>query len=739
MKKTISAFFFAAAMLYGFLAHAQPLRGKVEQTFEGKNIGLPNASVYWAGTTNGTIADLDGAFKLERPEKWPATLVASYLGYINDSITFEYHPGKEIEFTLKSVALEGTEFEVIGERNGTDISTMDPIITEYIGEKELTKAACCNLSESFETNASVDVVVADAVSGTKKLRMLGLDGIYTQMQQENIPTIRGLSAATGLTQVPGTWVKSIQINKGAGSVVNGHESITGQINVEYQKPDADRLMVNGYGNSAGRAELNVQYAKQINETWGTNLLVHGSGAQLQNDRNKDGFLDLPIYNNVNVFSRWKRMGEKHRGQIMLRIVDETKQAGQTNYDYDRDFGNQDAYGIGLRTRQYEVYLKNGFLFEDRPQMSIGLMAKGNLYYLDTYYGNRSYKGEQRSAYVNAIFQNMFNTTAHVYKTGVSFRYDHFEESFVDSGFSREEIVPGAFFEYTFDNSDNFSMVAGLRGDYHNVYGAQFSPRFHMKYNPRPLMAFRVSGGSGFRTPNLYAENMGYLASSRRIVVQETPELEKAWNVGASITRKFGLFNEDAAFTIDFFSTHFTNQLVADVYATAREVRFYNLDGKSYSNALQAELAFEPIERLKVRTAYKYTDVRVQYEQGLEVKPLVPTHRGLFNIGYETENGIWQFDATTQFVGTSTLPYTGDNAADYQLPEKSKAYWTQHVQVTKQFRLFEVYVGVENAFDFRQENPILSSDDPFGLYFDASMIYAPINGRVIYGGFRYNLK
>ena len=700
---------------------------------------LPGASVYWAGTTTGTITDIDGKFTLSSDE-WPRVLVVSFVGYESDSTRFETAPTKLVTLKLNSSAVNSEGVTIVGETTGTTLSTMDPIITEQINIKELQKAACCNLSESFETNASVDVVVADAVSGTKKIRMLGLDGIYTQLQTENVPSIRGLSASTGLTQVPGTWIESIQISKGAGSVVNGHESMTGQINLEFMKPDkADKLYLNAYGNAMGRLEMNAQYATKVNEKWGSNFLLHGSGASLEVDRNDDGFLDGPVYHSVNFFNRWRYTGDNRMAQIMLKVVDDSRRAGQTGFNFDEDFGQQQRYGIGIDTRQYELIVKNGFLFENDAFKSVGVIAKLNHYQLDTYFGNRKYVGTQNSAYLNVIFQDALGTTAHSYKAGTSFRYDNFDQALADSGFAREEIVPGAFAEYSFDNSENFSAILGLRGDYHNLFGAMITPRVHLKWNPKPLWAFRLSGGSGFRTPNAIADNLGVLASSRRVVIEGDLQVEESWNYGASLQRKFEMFGREASFVTDFFRTDFTNQLVMDLDRSAREVVFYNLEGSSYANAFQAELALKPFKSIDLRLAYKYTDVKVTYDGELKERPFIPRERALISIGWKNFNEIWQVDLTSNFFGDSRLPNTLDNPVELQLEERSELYLTQHLQITKQFRWFEIYGGAENLFDYKQDRPILSADDPFGLHFDASMVWGPVQGRVIYGGIRYKIK
>ncbi len=744
MKRKIALFPFAAMLLFGFLplsGKAQTITGKVTASAKGDHKKaeeiLPGANVYWAGTHIGTTTDTDGKFQLKAPETYPAILVASYVSYKSDSLEIK-GPGTNIRMRLQPHAFHAVRINE--KRLTTFTSTIDPIRTETITTGELERAACCNLSESFETNASVDVVENDAVSGTRKIRMLGLDGVYTQIQIENIPGIRGLASGTGLTTMPGTRIQSIQVSKGAGSVVNGHEAITGQINIELLKPEEnDRLYLNLYGNHMGRSEANLQLTSKTGEKWATNLFLHGSGNFVTNDRNNDRFLDMPVYTHINVFNRWKYTGKKRMMQIMYKIVDERKQSGQTAFNYPQDFGTQNAYGIGLNTRQYEVFVKNGFIMPQHPGRSLGILGKANYYRFNAYFGNREYNALQRSTWLNAIYAGIIGTTLHKWKAGASFRYDHFQESFADSGFSREEAVPGTFFEYTYNDSEKFSAILGIRGDWHNMYGFRYSPRVHLKYNPAPLWVFRLSGGRGFRTPNVLADHLGLLASSRRLIVLETPKAEEAINYGGSFLRKMEWFGQEAYISADFFRTRFIRQLVADLDRDVHQVVFYNLEGISYSNSFQTDLGFEPVERLRLHFAYKFTDVKTTLNHRLQGQPFVPKHRALFSLAWQTANEIWSFDATTQWTGVSRIPNTAANPAGFRLEEQSEAFFKQHIQVSKQWRLFDAYLGVENAFNYRQSNPIIDAANPFGNLFDASMIWGPVNGRTIYLGFRYKLK
>lgn len=691
---------------------------------------VPGAVLLWEGTTRGTAADTSGRFQLAWPDSFPATLVVRATGYKSKGLVFT---GKNPANIKVNLAISDTlnAVTIYERRNASEFSWLNPIMVENITANGLRKAACCNLSESFETNPTVDAAATDAVSGAKKIQLLGLDGIYSQILFENLPLIRGLSSSYGLSYIPGTWIKGILITKGTGSVVNGYESIAGQLNIDLLKPDkdADKFFVNLYANQQGRYEANMHVNRMINERWGTTLLTHASTLQQRNDMNHDGFLDMPLYTQYNALNRWNWMSKKNaEGQFGVRFVYDDRQSGEFLFDKKTDYGTTNYYGVGIRNRQAEFFNKTGFVFA-APGRSIGTMFSARWHDESMYFGLRKYEAEQRSVYANAIWQDLIKNSNHEYKTGLSFVYDEYHESFNDSAFQRTEIVPGIFAEYTGRLTTRFTVVAGIRADMHNIAGFRVTPRLHMKYDFTEKTALRISGGQGFRIANIFTENNAVFASSKKIIVEGPLQAESAWNYGGSIQQGFTFFKREATFIVDFFRTDFTNQVVVDMEET-NVLKFYNLKGKSYANSFQADLVLEPVERFELRLAYKFYDVKITYSGELKNKPLTPRNRAFVNLGYALPYDKWTFDFTTKWVGATRIP---GHHTSYSDP-----YFLLSANIGKKFRRIDLYAGVENLLNFRQPHPIISPDDPFGLNFDASKIYAPTDGRTIYAGLRFKI-
>jgi len=704
---------------------------------------LTGANVYWAGTTQATSTDTIGKFLIPRVVQ-SNILVISYVGFQNDTIRISSE--SELLIVLKS---DQTLKEVTVTAGASSIDRLSPHQTEIITSRALAKAACCNLSESFETNASVSVSYSDAVTGAKQIQMLGLNGTYIQTNVENIPSIRGLSTTFGLNFVPGSWIQSIDVGKGAGSVVNGYESMTGQINVELQKPDSrEKLYFNTYVNNFGRTELNLNLARQINKKWSTGLLTHGSALRTRIDNNKDGFLDMPLYSQANVINRWKYQSDKMMAQFGVKALYEDRTGGQTSFRPGMK-GTAKAYGFGANINRYEVFSKIARLFPDKPYKGLGLIMSASVYDSKSYFGFADYDAKQKTLYGNLIYQSIIGNTNHAYKTGLSYLLDDYNEAYKDIIRIRKESVPGAFFEYTYNHLDKFLVVAGGRVDIHNLYGTQWTPRLHLKYNLSSQTTLRASAGRGFRVANPLAEYYGNLVSWRTVSFLEKIRPEISWNYGASLTREWNLGNMKGNVIVDFYQTRFENQLIADL-ENPQYIRFYNLKGEAYANSFQAEVNATPLKRFELKLAYRLFDVKQTLTDELNQNQLLPRmmvsrDRVLFNAGYALPYDKWKFDATVQWNGKRRLPYMGplsDHTEHGVITvfesTNAPAFFNVNAQVTRTFPKWDIYLGSENLNNYRQRNPIMGAADPFGKNFDAGMVWGPVVGRMIYAGMRFKI-
>lgn len=741
-------------LLCGTLLSAQTVvQGKITITEDGKTEPAIGVDVYWQGTTIGTTTTENGRFIIPYTSD-KKNLIISYLGYKTENVRVS-DPMKYITLTLTEDANQLEAVEVIQKRKSTEKLYYKTANVININSSELLKAACCNLSDSFETNTAVDVSVSDALTGTKQIKMLGLSSPYLLMTQENIPSIRGASQVYGMTFVPGTWVEGIQIIKGTGSVINGYESIAGQINTELVKPISDKpFFLNLYTSDEGRMELNAHLNERISEHWHSGLYLHGNYRNKRADMNHDGFLDMPLGNQINIMNRWQYANEQTgwESKIILHYFIDEKTTGEKNFRANLYNPTYSVWGSNIKTNQFNVAAKAGYVWKDLGFQSIGFQGAYKYYDQISYFGRSQYDIRQHSAYLNAIFNSIIGNTLNKFTTGITTTFDGYDE-FVNvnpfvNDYNRNDYGIGAFFEYAYDNADNFSFTAGLRADYHNRLDFFVTPRLHIRYMPWEKGVLRFSAGRGKRIANIFAENQKFFSSSRQVNLLEQGgkiyglNPETAWNYGVSFLQGFELLGRSGDISVDFYRTDFQNQIVVD-WENPRTISFYNLDGKSYANSLQVEFNYELFKQFDLKAAYKYYDVQTDYISGKKAQPLQAKHRFFTNLAYETpikEGRQWRFDYTFNWVGEQRLPSTVANPLVYRLEDYTKPYNVMNAQITRAFsERLEVYLGAENLTNYKQNNAVLAGNDPFGTYFDTSMVYAPVFGRMIYAGLRFHLN
>lgn len=739
------------ALLLSAVFYAQNfVQGKIFIEEEGKKTPALGVDVYWKGTNIGTISSENGNFKIiHKPEY--KTLIISYLGFKTEQITI-HNLQDFISVVLQQEANEIQGIEVISKRKPTEKLYSKTANVININSGELLKAACCNLSDSFETNTSVDVSFSDALTGVKQIKMLGLSSPYLLVSQENMPTLRGASQAYGMTFIPGTWVESIQIIKGSGSVINGYESIAGQINTELVKPMLDKpFYLNAFVSGDGRMELNTHINGQVSKKWYSGFYTHGNYQNRRMDMNHDGFLDMPLGSQLNLMNRWQYVNEESGwiSNFIINYVKDDRILGEKNFS---TIKNPYLWGAKIETNQFNISAKSGYIWQDLPFQSIGFQASYKYHQQDSFFGNNIYNIGQHSGYFNAIFKSIFGNTLHKFSTGINSTFDKIDEFIQVNPFAnayyRTDYGIGAFFEYAFDNTENFSYTLGARYDFNNQLGFFLTPRLHFRYLPWEKGVFRVSAGQGRRIANIFAENQKFFSSSRKIQIYGqggkiyglSPEV--AWNYGISLLQGFHLFERQGDVSVDFYRTDFHNQIVVD-WENPTQISFYNLEGKSSANSLQIELNYEILPRFSLKTAYKNYLVQTTYKSGKKLQPLQPKERFFLNLAYDTKlknEKQWRFDYTFNWIGKQRLPSTTTSPLAYQLPDFAPSYYLMNTQITRIFaKNFEVYLGAENLLDYQQKNAIISSENPFGTHFDSSLIYAPVFGRMIYAGLRFNFN
>ena len=677
----------------------------------------------------------------------------------------------------RSDSLDAAVF--VSRQAGNYLSKGKELRTEVISAAGLCKMACCNLAESFENSASVTVGYSDAVTGARQIRLLGLSGIYTQMLDETRPVMRGLSAPFGLSYVPGQWLESIQIAKGSSSVINGVECLTGQINMEHRKPtDEKPLFINGAVMSDTKMDLNVASSLQMGYKWSTVILGHVSGNIAPHDMDGDGFLDEPKQLQFNLSNRWLYQADNGvQVRFGVRAIQDSRLGGQMLKDadgkhvfYDRKTysltpaaGTVDPWGSDILNRSMNAYVKVGVPLNEDNSQNIALIADYNFQNMDSYFGSTKYLADQHSAFANLLYQNVINDS-HRFTLGLNGTFDRFNEDFrraiwlstgenvADFNGPTDLANAGVFGEYTYHYGDEFSAIAGLRGDWFNhVTGgaARFrvSPRVTLKYMPIDEIVIRANGGRGLRYSTPLVDNIGVFSTGKQYVGAYNDHiLEDAWTFGGNVTyyMPFGA-SSNTYLSFDYFRTQFTQQMVVDYEMDPTQICFYALNGnRSYTDNYQLDFSVDPVERFNITATFRYTNAKIELAgKGLVERPMTSRFKGVLNLQYATNLNKWIFDFTASLNGSCRVYDFMESLTDKDgnllyKNGRTPVYPLLYAQVTRRFKGWDVYLGAENLTNFRQQNAIIGASNPRQPSFDASCIWGPLMGIKAHIGFRFTL-
>lgn len=707
---------------------------------DSKNEPLAGVSLVWQNTSHGTTTDINGNFKLYA-DSTSKYLVASYVGYASDTCNIaQLEENQQIEIVLLEKVHNLNTATITTRRSG--VSRMSGVVNGVrINKEELFKAACCNLGESFTTNPSVDVNYSDAATGAKQIKLLGLSGIYVQTLTENLPAFRGAAVPYYLGYVPGNWMKAIQVSKGASSVKNGYEGITGQIDVEYLKPEDEQgASVNVYGNSEGRMEVNADANIHLKNKLNTEVLTHYENSFTELDHNRDGFLDKPNVKQVNIQNRWNWLGDNYVFHGGISLLNERRESGQTV-----ETKSSEPFKIRTETNRYEGYMKHALILDKQRGTNIALMTSASMHQLNTMFGHKLYDVNEKNLYAQLMFETNF-TTVHNLSAGLSFNHDYLGQSVrtvndLESPIKQQnerETTPGIYAQYTLNLSNKLTAMAGVRADHSSIYGTFITPRFHAKYAPNDIVSLRISAGKGYRTAHALAENHYLLASGRNLVIDKL-EQENAWNYGVSSSFYIPLFGNTLKLNAEYYYTRFGNQVIIDYDTNPKEIRITNLNGRSFSHTLQIDATYPILKRLEITAAYRLNDVRATYNGTLQEKPLTNKYKAMLAASYKTPLGKWQFDATLQLNGSGRMP-SPYNKDDGTLSWESRypAFEQLNAQITRWFRHFSIYIGGENLTGVSQTTPIISADKPWSPLFEPTLTWGPVSGAMVYAGIRINI-
>ena len=529
------------------------------------------------------------------------------------------------------------------------------------------------------------------------------------------------------------------MSKGASSVKNGYESITGQINVEYLKPQGtDGLRANAYLDNELKQEVNVDGSIHLNNRLSTSVLLHFENRQTDHDRDHDGFMNMPKLRQYNGMWRMAYVSPRWISQLYVKALRDERTSGMSRHHTHHE--SIPYYGIGMEANRYEAQWKNGLTLNAEHHTSLALMLNGTIHDAANTFGQTRYDVKQQNGYAQLMFETDF-TPQHNLSIGASLNHDTYDQKLVlynrlqgeqaNLLGTPHETTTGLYAQYTFKLDDKLTIVPGVRWDYSSVCGGFWTPRLHIKYTPWEHLTLRASAGKGYRSPHVLAENISLLASGKTFLANERLKQEEAWNAGFSAALHLPIAEKELEIKVDYYYTHFLQQTIInpDGAGGANTFAFENLHGKSRTHAAQIDLSYPFFTGFTATGAFRYMDARTTYDGQLRLRPLTSRFKGLLTLGYKTPLELWHFDLTGSVNGGGKLYDQSDYPAWFQL----------QAQVTREFRHFSLYVGGENLTNYTMDQPVISAANPWSAAFDATQVWGPLNGAMGYIGIRFKLE
>lgn len=705
---------------------------------------LVGANIVWQHQAKGTITDVNGYFSIGQVDSLHH-LVISYIGFKPETIDVATVKHWEVQL-IEDATLNEVTIQAKGSatRFAADIAKV-----EVLGVREIQRAACCSLAGCFSTNSNVDANVTNIVTDAKELRILGLAGVYNQILVEGMPLIQGLAYPYGPNSYPGTMIEKIFVTKGANSVLQGFESITGQINMEFHKAEsAPKLFANIFANSFGETQYNLNY---FVKTKASNYLSIGHLTLPAGniDRDKDGFRDIVRSKRVSFYNRWSYDNPdkpKWRTNFALRYLNENREGGLTNYNQSEHKGTSNVYGQNVHINHLDFANKTNYVWNDKT--SLILLVSAFAQDQQSYFGVKSYHGKQLNITSSIYADYYYSSQNHNLKAGISHRHNQLNEDiqFLEAlnvlnytGIYRTDYdIPGLFVENKLTIS-KFSILTGMRYDQFGRFGWKLTPRLLVRANVTENTDIRFNIGKGYRMAHIFSENPSLLAGNRALLISNDLAPEEAINTGINFIQNFKWNEMSITLSGDAYFTFFQNQIFPDYNSITNAAIVQNFFGKSVSNSYQIENKWIFTPQFDMKLAYNYLEV-YRVNDGLRQDlPFVPHHKWTANTSYSTPNDKWQFDVTYRWIGSKIMPSTAHYPEQYKQPSQSKPYAQLDFQVTKRWKSWQLYSGIENIFDFRQKFPILGFDQPFGEYFDPAFNWGPTKGRELYIGLRFSLQ
>tara|TARA_B100000767_G_scaffold275706_1_gene314530 strand:- start:40085 stop:42301 length:2217 start_codon:yes stop_codon:yes gene_type:complete len=731
--------FFVLFFLFTNISLAQTINGVVKD--QDHNL-LFGATVYNSLNGKSTLTNEEGVFSIASI-KGDNKLVISYVGYTPKVLNVDGNTTNIGTIALENDSLE----EVVISGTLRQVSKLKSAVQIELYSADFFRATPkASFFEAIEGINGVRPQLNCNICNTGDIHINGQEGANTMVLIDGLPLVSGLSTVYGLSGIPQSLIKQVEVIKGPASTLYGSEAIGGVINLITKLPEnVHRFNIDAYTTSWG--ELNVDLGakyqlKSVQGLIGVNYFNYSNPI----DNNEDGFTDLTLQHRISIFNKIKMK----RNSIAFRYFYEDRWGGEMNWNSDYRGGTQ-VYGESIYTSRIEVFGKYDV------SENLFLQYSLNNHDQNSVYGSTSYNALQTIGFLQGIYSKALKN--HNLLVGATYRYTSYDDNTPATQTKEVTTLPGLFIQDEWKLGNSQTLLSGIRYDRNSIYGDIWTPRLNYKWASNDESSIvRLGFGTGYRVVNVFTEDHAALTGARDVVFTENILPEKSWNVNVNWNQKlYSKFGTIFDLDLSVFKTEFSNRILPDYETNPNQIIYSNLDGKSVTQGITLNINSLSANGLKVNLGATFIDSKIIQNNETEYPFLTENFSGNYRVSYTLYNPKITFDLSGTVIGPMKLPLLGP--LDTRDP-KSPVINIMNIQSTYSFKEFELYAGIKNIFNFKPaSNSIARAFDPFdtgvefgsnghviatpnnpnALSFDPSYVYYSNQGTNGFLGLRYHIK
>lgn len=724
---------------------------------------VSSANIVMLNTEKATISDSLGNYKIENLEESSYKIQISAMGFepIRKTIVIKKNENLILNFELKRIENQLNEVVISGTLKAVK-RLESPVPVEVYSPVFFKKNPTPSIYEALQNVNGVRPQLNCGVCNTGDIHINGLEGPYTLVLIDGMPIVSSLSTVYGLSGIPNSLVERIEIVKGPASSLYGSEAVGGLINIITKNPiNAPLFSVDFFTTSYLENNLDLGMKFKIGEKTtsiiGLNYFKYGNRV----DNDNDNFTDVTLSDRISLFQKWSFSRPENRiFTIAARGVYEDRFGGDMRWERKYRGGNE-IYGESIYTKRGELLGSYQLPTAEKIMFSFS----GNVHFQDSRYGTTSYIANQKIAFGQLTWDKKIEQ--HDLLFGTALRYNYYDDNTPATSNStgnkaESTFLPGIFLQDEIAFNEKNKLLLGLRYDYNSIHGSIFTPRVAYKLKINNNNIIRLNAGTGFRVVNLFTEDHAALTGSREVEIKNDLKPEQSFNLNLNYIRKFNFENGTfIGIETSAFYTRFSNKIVTDYETDPNKIIYDNINGYAISQGITSNIDVNFTNGLKIITGISFLDNR-NVENGKSERPfLTERFTATWNVSYKIKPIHLTIDYTGNLYGKMKLPLLSD--LDPRAPT-SPTHSIQNIQFTySKFKNFEIYAGFKNLLNFlpKQNNPFLISrtDDPFdqnveydstgtvlatpqnpyGLTFDTTYVYAQNQGIRGFFGIRYTLN